>query len=223
MSGTQTAEYGTVILEKYEFKTLETQSGILLELPFAPNIPIYITKEEKRVLKHKQVESDKDLKAFQAINNTIFLVAREFLPPNEVFAVVLDSTILPDHIFAFNDRYISPAREAINIRKIKYSHNRQVREEGLLEIAEAFKYAYYNIFRTLIAKSTYRGLLIYEDLMDEFKSETFDVIFNNFDFVYTHIKNLRKKLIENGCSDYIHSVYGIGYKFSLNIKNESFK
>ncbi|MCX8055571.1 MAG: response regulator transcription factor [Ignavibacteria bacterium] len=48
-------------------------------------------------------------------------------------------------------------------------------------------------------------------------------IFNNFDFVYTHIKNLRKKLIENGCSDYIHSVYGIGYKFSLNIKNESFK
>lgn len=48
-------------------------------------------------------------------------------------------------------------------------------------------------------------------------------IFNNFDFVYTHIKNLRKKLLENGCSDYIQSVYGLGYKFSINKKNESIK
>lgn len=39
--------------------------------------------------------------------------------------------------------------------------------------------------------------------------------FDNFDFVYTHIKNLRKKLIEHGANDYIDSVYGIGYKFSL--------
>jgi len=39
--------------------------------------------------------------------------------------------------------------------------------------------------------------------------------FDNFDFVYTHIKNLRKKLIEQGANDYIHSVYGIGYKFTL--------
>lgn len=39
--------------------------------------------------------------------------------------------------------------------------------------------------------------------------------FDNFDFVYTHIKNLRKKLIEQGANDYIKSVYGIGYKLSL--------
>lgn len=37
---------------------------------------------------------------------------------------------------------------------------------------------------------------------------------NNFDFIYTHIKNLRKKLLEKGCPDYINSVYGMGYKFS---------
>jgi DNA-binding response OmpR family regulator len=41
--------------------------------------------------------------------------------------------------------------------------------------------------------------------------------FDNFDFVYTHIKNLRKKMLENGSKDYIQSVYGIGYKFTLNI------
>jgi DNA-binding response OmpR family regulator len=37
----------------------------------------------------------------------------------------------------------------------------------------------------------------------------------NYDFIYTHIKNLRRKLIEAGCGDYIQSVYGMGYKFSL--------
>jgi DNA-binding response OmpR family regulator len=37
----------------------------------------------------------------------------------------------------------------------------------------------------------------------------------NYDFIYTHIKNLRKKLIEAGCRDLIQSIYGMGYKFSL--------
>lgn len=33
------------------------------------------------------------------------------------------------------------------------------------------------------------------------------------DIIYTHIKNLRKKLVEAGAKDYVHAVYGIGYKF----------
>lgn len=37
---------------------------------------------------------------------------------------------------------------------------------------------------------------------------------NNFDFIYSHIKNIRKKLIEAGCGDYIQAAYGMGYKFS---------
>jgi len=36
----------------------------------------------------------------------------------------------------------------------------------------------------------------------------------NNDFIYTHIKNLRKKMIELGGIDYIKSVYGMGYKFT---------
>ena len=39
-------------------------------------------------------------------------------------------------------------------------------------------------------------------------------IADNYDFIYTHIKNLRKKLMQKGCPDYIKSVYGMGYKFS---------
>lgn len=38
---------------------------------------------------------------------------------------------------------------------------------------------------------------------------------DNFDLIYTHIKNLRKKLLEKGCGDYIKTVYGAGYKFSF--------
>lgn len=38
---------------------------------------------------------------------------------------------------------------------------------------------------------------------------------DSFDFIYTHVKNLRKKLLEAGSTDYIHSVYGMGYKFSV--------
>lgn len=37
---------------------------------------------------------------------------------------------------------------------------------------------------------------------------------DNHDFIYTHIKNLRKKMIQAGTGDYIRSVYGMGYKFS---------
>lgn len=38
-------------------------------------------------------------------------------------------------------------------------------------------------------------------------------LFDNFDFIYTHIKNLKKKLSEAGANDYIKTVYGLGYKF----------
>jgi len=41
-----------------------------------------------------------------------------------------------------------------------------------------------------------------------------DAMENNNDFIYTHIKNLRKKLVDAGDVDYIKSVYGMGYKFS---------
>lgn len=36
---------------------------------------------------------------------------------------------------------------------------------------------------------------------------------DNHDFIYTHLKNMRKKIEEKGGKDYIETVYGIGYKF----------
>ncbi len=37
---------------------------------------------------------------------------------------------------------------------------------------------------------------------------------DSYDFIYTHIKNLRKKLADKGCPDYLKSVYGVGYKWT---------
>lgn len=36
----------------------------------------------------------------------------------------------------------------------------------------------------------------------------------SYDFIYTHIKNLRKKLLEAGSADYIKTIYGTGYRFT---------
>ena len=37
---------------------------------------------------------------------------------------------------------------------------------------------------------------------------------DNFDLVYSHIKNLRKKIAQGGRRDYIKTVYGMGYKMT---------
>jgi DNA-binding response OmpR family regulator len=39
---------------------------------------------------------------------------------------------------------------------------------------------------------------------------------SNYDFIYTHIKNLRKKLMDAGSEDYIKTVHGSGYRFTDN-------
>ncbi len=38
--------------------------------------------------------------------------------------------------------------------------------------------------------------------------------YDSFDFVYQHIKNLRKKIMQAGGGDYITTIYGMGYKFN---------
>lgn len=39
-------------------------------------------------------------------------------------------------------------------------------------------------------------------------------LLDKFDFIYSHVKNLKRKLAEAGSRDYIKTVYGLGYKFT---------
>jgi DNA-binding response OmpR family regulator len=38
---------------------------------------------------------------------------------------------------------------------------------------------------------------------------------DNHDFIYSHIKNLKKKLHDAGCSNYLKTVYATGYKWEI--------
>lgn len=38
---------------------------------------------------------------------------------------------------------------------------------------------------------------------------------DSFDLIYTHLKNLRKKLLKAGANDYIKTIYGVGYSFEV--------
>lgn len=40
------------------------------------------------------------------------------------------------------------------------------------------------------------------------------VLTDSFDFVYTHVKNLRKKILASEGRNYIKCIYGFGYKFT---------
>jgi DNA-binding response OmpR family regulator len=39
------------------------------------------------------------------------------------------------------------------------------------------------------------------------------ILTDSFDFVYAHVKNLRKKIVKAGGKNYIKCIYGFGYKF----------
>jgi len=39
---------------------------------------------------------------------------------------------------------------------------------------------------------------------------------DSHDFIYVHLRNLRKKLAEKGSVDYVQTIYGIGYNFKTN-------
>ena len=69
------------------------------------------------------------------------------------------------------------------------------------------------------------GLLLYffsnpnrvisKTTLGEFMSSSYiDYGFTD-DVVYTHIKNLKKKITNSGGDDYIKNVYGVGYKFTV--------
>ncbi len=74
-----------------------------------------------------------------------------------------------------------------------------------------------------LTKSEYRLLLYFvtnrervlskESIAEHIGGDQSDML-DNLDFIYSHIKNLRKKVLDAGGTDYVKAVYGMGYKFS---------
>ena len=58
-----------------------------------------------------------------------------------------------------------------------------------------------------------KGRIISKEAIAEHLSGDMADMIDNLGFVYAHIKNLKKKLSESGCGDYIKTVYGFGYQW----------
>ena len=57
-------------------------------------------------------------------------------------------------------------------------------------------------------------ILTKENIVDHLWGDSMGSSGSSFDFIYTHIRNLRHKIVEAGGQDYIQSIYSIGYKFA---------
>lgn len=58
-----------------------------------------------------------------------------------------------------------------------------------------------------------RNRVISKAALAEHLSGDFADMLDNHDFVYAHIKNLKKKLQEAGCAPHLKTIYGTGYKW----------
>jgi DNA-binding response OmpR family regulator len=70
----------------------------------------------------------------------------------------------------------------------------------------------YNLLMFFVANSN--RVLAKETIAEHLWGDNIDMA-DSYDFVYAHIKNLRKKLQEKGLQEYIQTIYGIGYKFQV--------
>jgi DNA-binding response OmpR family regulator len=69
----------------------------------------------------------------------------------------------------------------------------------------------YNLLMYFMANKN--RVITKESLIDHFWENDYEQLASN-DLIYTHIKNLRRKLQEISGKDYIGTVYGIGYKLT---------
>ncbi|MGV8879067.1 MAG: response regulator transcription factor [Sphingobacteriaceae bacterium] len=86
------------------------------------------------------------------------------------------------------------------------------------------KLLFYNEDAIMLTRKEYELLLYFAANKDRVLSKSsiaehlwgdhFDQ-FDNFDTLYVHVKNLRKKISAASGDDYIKSVYGMGYKFTF--------
>ena len=58
-----------------------------------------------------------------------------------------------------------------------------------------------------------KNRVISKSAMAEHLSGEMADMMDNHDFVYTHIKNLKAKLADAGCKDFVKNIYGTGYKW----------
>lgn len=121
----------------------------------------------------------------------------------------------PFHLAELNSRVNSLLRR----RKFEGNNNIIYKE---IEIDPVAKTAIANNVTLDLTKKEYFLLLYFitnknrvltkEAIAEHLWGDNIDMV-DNFDFIYTHMRNLRKKLKKSGATDYLQTIYGLGYKF----------
>ena len=110
------------------------------------------------------------------------------------------------------------------VRRLNMEENKKIVLNELTLFPEEMKALVHNKVVDLTSKEF--SLLLYfisnqnrvlsKTILGEFMSSNYDDYGFSDDLVYTHIKNLKKKLASSDCTEYIKNVYGIGYKFLVD-------
>jgi len=58
-----------------------------------------------------------------------------------------------------------------------------------------------------------KNRVVSKSALAEYLSGDFADMLDSHDFIYAHIKNLKRKLAEAGCANYLKTIYGTGYKW----------
>jgi DNA-binding response OmpR family regulator len=121
----------------------------------------------------------------------------------------------PFHLAELNSRVNSL------LRRRKFEGNNNIIFEEI-EIDPVAKIALVNAKPLDLTKKEYFLLLYFitnknrvltkEAIAEHLWGDNIDMV-DNFDFIYTHMRNLRKKLKKSGANDYLQTIYGLGYKF----------
>ncbi|XOV91547.1 MAG: response regulator [Bacteroidota bacterium] len=120
----------------------------------------------------------------------------------------------------FHQAELAARVESVIRRKQFDSHNLIVQNE--LEIDIIAKAVTVHEFPVNLTKKEFDLLIFFignknrvlsKGALAEHLSGDFADMFDNHDFVYAHVKNLKKKLKVKGYGDYIKTIYGTGYKW----------
>jgi DNA-binding response OmpR family regulator len=160
----------------------------------------------------------KELKQLQSPTGIIIISAKNALDDKIVGLEIGADDYLtkPFHLSELNARINSV------IRRRSFSGKKEIAFNEIKIIPDDMT-VYINDSVLTLTKKEYDLLLFFlsnknrvvtkESIAEHLWGDNIDMV-DSFDFIYTHIKNLRKKLVEKGSNDYIKTAYGMGYKFS---------
>lgn len=166
------------------------------------------------------LEIIKELKKTNAETGVIVISARNSLD-NKIEGLELGAD---DYITKPFDMAELIARVKALIRRRNFSGSNSVTYSGVT-IKTDVREVFVGESKIELTKSEYDILLFFfsnpnrvisrESLAEHIWGDNMDVV-DSFDFIYSHIKNLRKKITSQQGSDPIKAVYGIGYKLEMS-------